>query len=645
MCGSSNSLLQRRSHSHLELSQCGQCTTEGLKSAKSYSDLSEVLKGLPGGLASLRIDERDASQQSGSEDTGRSSPSEHLLRSRSPCAVLYNSQEDAAAPAAGSDAPRCELLPADTPFLESAADFCVLEVPPLAAARATAAAMPAAPVTEQQPPALLHSSGGCSPLPSHAAGDPIVAAAAAAAANGFFSAGVSASSSPHSSAQSTVPSSPQHPQQATVPSGLGLPPRPILTSMRQAQAKQQQAQQQAQDQPDEPERPSEDAVSSPFARLALAEPPSLIQPAPGLLSQASGLSSSRSSLQLMQPPSLLGACGASDLSSSAGSSPSAHSRSGSISAEVALARRNSHEGWGTSTHLSEGHAAEELFYRLNHARQTVDFVKRQATAFSQLNKAVMGVWEALELLNTLREYEAALLGPGDDALLGAAPELPAPDMPLLEHALQCAEACRAAFPDEDFMHLAGLLAPLGKLLAHAKFGAEPQWAICGETFPVGCRFHPSVRHSQFFSANPDRRKRLYSSPTGVYREGCGLGGVLMSWGAGEYLHLVLRLNRAPLPPEALFCIRHLKLRCVFRPGSPYSELLSEFDRVQLPRLAKFQQLCAYRRLPRADPLLVPVPGAEPCVAGEEPRMQVVPHLKQYYDSLLAKYVPQGVLLW
>ncbi len=33
---------------------------------------------------------------------------------------------------------------------------------------------------------------------------------------------------------------------------------------------------------------------------------------------------------------------------------------------------------------------------------------------------------------------------------------------------QCAEACRAAFPDEDFMHLAGLLAPLGKLLAHAK---------------------------------------------------------------------------------------------------------------------------------------------------------------------------------
>lgn len=31
----------------------------------------------------------------------------------------------------------------------------------------------------------------------------------------------------------------------------------------------------------------------------------------------------------------------------------------------------------SSSHLNEGSAAEELFYRLNHARQTVDFVKRQ----------------------------------------------------------------------------------------------------------------------------------------------------------------------------------------------------------------------------------------------------------------------------
>lgn len=123
-----------------------------------------------------------------------------------------------------------------------------------------------------------------------------------------------------------------------------------------------------------------------------------------------------------------------------------------------------------------------------HARRTSAPAAPQATAFSQLNKAVMGVWEALELLNTLREYETALLGPGDDALLGAAPEPPAPDMPLLEHALQCAEACRAAFPEEDFMHLAGLLAPLGKLLAHAKWVARA--ARGGQGGPGRVALHP-----------------------------------------------------------------------------------------------------------------------------------------------------------
>jgi hypothetical protein len=158
---------------------------------------------------------------------------------------------------------------------------------------------------------------------------------------------------------------------------------------------------------------------------------------------------------------------------SGGNSPgsgSQHSRSGSLAAEIRdhslnnlssnLSRRSSVDccTWGQSCHLSEGHAAEELFYRLNHARQTVDFVKRQTQAFSGLTKAAMGVWEALELLNTLREYESALLGEQDVT----------PDMPLLEHALQCAEACRTAYPEEDYMHLAGLLAPLGKLLAHAK---------------------------------------------------------------------------------------------------------------------------------------------------------------------------------
>lgn len=47
----------------------------------------------------------------------------------------------------------------------------------------------------------------------------------------------------------------------------------------------------------------------------------------------------------------------------------------------------------------------------------------------------------------------------------------------------------------------------------------PQWAISGESFPVGCRFDPNIAFSHFFSVNPDRRCRLYSSAFGAYAEG------------------------------------------------------------------------------------------------------------------------------
>lgn len=83
----------------------------------------------------------------------------------------------------------------------------------------------------------------------------------------------------------------------------------------------------------------------------------------------------------------------------------------------------------------------ELFVRLNRARQTLDFAKRQAQVFSELDKAELTVWQALDLLDGLREYEAGLLhvaassGSGG----GSGQETDAqltPDMSLKEHAFQ-----------------------------------------------------------------------------------------------------------------------------------------------------------------------------------------------------------------
>lgn len=73
--------------------------------------------------------------------------------------------------------------------------------------------------------------------------------------------------------------------------------------------------------------------------------------------------------------------------------------------------------------------------------------------------------------------------------------------------------------------------------------------------PLGVHPWPQISHHEYFSANPDRRRRLYSTPTGIYQPGCGLKNVYMSWGAPEYLYMMLVLNQVALPEEALFILR------------------------------------------------------------------------------------------
>jgi inositol oxygenase len=155
-------------------------------------------------------------------------------------------------------------------------------------------------------------------------------------------------------------------------------------------------------------------------------------------------------------------------------------------------------------------------------------------------------------------------------------------------------ARRLAHPELDWLHLAGLIHGLGKLLAHQRFGCQPQWAVCGETFPVGCRFDDHIPFGQYFSVNPDRRRRIYNTQSGIYTPGCGLSSVYMRWSGCEYLHMVLVLNRqvVDLPDAALFMIRHHKFASLTRPGSPYASLLNEDEQELLPLLKEFQEVGA-----------------------------------------------------
>jgi inositol oxygenase len=85
------------------------------------------------------------------------------------------------------------------------------------------------------------------------------------------------------------------------------------------------------------------------------------------------------------------------------------------------------------------------FYRLNHTHQTLDFVVDKKRDYLALSRKRMTVWEALEFLDTLV----------DDS----DPDI---DFTQIEHALQTAEAIRAAGHPRWFV-VTGLIHDLGKM--------------------------------------------------------------------------------------------------------------------------------------------------------------------------------------
>ena len=106
------------------------------------------------------------------------------------------------------------------------------------------------------------------------------------------------------------------------------------------------------------------------------------------------------------------------------------------------------------------------FYRLNHRLSDGRLRARQAGRIPAARQAAkMGLWDGLEFLNTLV----------DDSD-------PDTSLPQIEHLLQTAEAIRRDGHPRWFV-LTGLIHDFGKVLC--LFG-EPQWAVVGDTFPVGC---------------------------------------------------------------------------------------------------------------------------------------------------------------
>jgi inositol oxygenase len=236
------------------------------------------------------------------------------------------------------------------------------------------------------------------------------------------------------------------------------------------------------------------------------------------------------------------------------------------------------------------------FYRENHARQTRQFVQEKKRQYAGRGKGEMGIWEACEYLNTLVDESD-----------------PDTDLSQIQHLMQTAEAIRRD-GHPRWMVLTGFLHDLGKVLC---LYGEPQWAVVGDTFPVGCAWSGKIVFPEFFDANPDREVPACQTRLGVYAEGCGLANVDLSWGHDEYLYHVVKDY---LPLEGQYMIRYHSFYPWHREGA-YQYLMDSQDREMLPWVCKFNPYDLYSKS-----------AAPPDVAA----------LKPYYEELIAEYFPAKI---
>ncbi len=238
------------------------------------------------------------------------------------------------------------------------------------------------------------------------------------------------------------------------------------------------------------------------------------------------------------------------------------------------------------------------FYRINHTYQSYDFVLEKEANFLKFDKKEMPIMDAFQFLNQLV----------DDSD-------PDTDLDQFQHLLQTSEAIRKD-GHPDWMVMVGLLHDLGKVLC--LFG-EPQWAVVGDTFPVGCAFSDKIVYSEFFKENPDYTDERYNTKYGVYSPNCGLKNVHMSWGHDEYIY---QMVKDYLPEPALYMLRYHSFYSQHREQA-YDHLMDEHDHQMFKWVALFNPYDLYSKSPTP-------PDWE--------------ELKPYYEALLAKYMPATLKL-
>ena len=159
------------------------------------------------------------------------------------------------------------------------------------------------------------------------------------------------------------------------------------------------------------------------------------------------------------------------------------------------------------------------FYKRMYEHQDLNFVLKMKQKYSKLDNVKMTIHNALSLMDSF-------IDPSD----------PDVDEPNSVHAYQTAERIRKKYPDDKEYQLIGLIHDLGKVLF--TFG-EPDYAVVGDTYVVGCRLPETMVCYESINNHPDKNNSIL----GIYEKFCGLDNLNISFGHDEYLYQVLKQNK------------------------------------------------------------------------------------------------------
>jgi len=214
---------------------------------------------------------------------------------------------------------------------------------------------------------------------------------------------------------------------------------------------------------------------------------------------------------------------------------------------------------------------EYNLYRNMHINQTLEFVIQKKKEYTLLNKTKMTMKKALSLLNHF-------VDPSD----------PDVDASNLTHAYQTAERIRMKYPENKEYQLLGLIHDVGKILYTYN---EPSWAVVGDTYVMGCRFPKSIVFYDTLKQSPDYNK--YDN-TGIYKNGCGMEKLTISFGHDEYLYMVLDGNKHLFSRKYMNIIRYHSLY-PWHTNSEYMEFMTPQDYQILDDVNEFNRFDLYSK--------------------------------------------------